>query len=223
VAGESFSSGSSLPATYPVSTTRVSASRRGAVLLLQLNSPDGFPRLSREVLIELRERLGAFVARADFNGAVIAGTEKCFCAGAELTEVAALSGVVAREFSALGQLLMTEIERSPKPVVAAIRGYCMGGGFDLALACHMRIAAPDVVFAHRGAALGIITGWGGTQRLPRVIGPGGGSIAREIMITGREIKAAEAYELRLISRIVSPETVMDEASALAGGRLHPLK
>jgi enoyl-CoA hydratase len=84
----------------------------------------------------------------------------------------------------------------------------------------MRIAAADAVFAHRGAALGIITGWGGTQRLPRVLGPGGGSTAREIMVTGREIAAHEAYELRLISRIVAAEELMDQACALAGRRLH---
>jgi enoyl-CoA hydratase len=215
---ESFSSHSSLPANSFISTTR-----RGEVFLLHLNSPDGFPRLTREVLVELRQQITSVVTSADIRGAVITGTENCFCAGAELTEVAALNGVDALQFSALGQSVMAEFERSPKPVIAAIRGYCMGGGFDLALACHMRIATPDAVFAHRGAALGIITGWGGTQRLPRVLGPGGGRLAREIMVTGREIKASEAFALKLISRIVPAESLLDEACALAGGRLNPLE
>jgi enoyl-CoA hydratase len=196
----------------------VSVSRRGDVFLLQLNSPDGFPRLSRVVLDELRSQIDKFVASAEFHGAVITGTEKCFCAGAELTEVAALNGTEAMRFSILGQSLTAAIERSPKPIIAAIRGYCMGGGFDLALACHMRIATPDAVFAHRGAALGIITGWGGTQRLPRVLGPRGRNIARELMVTGREITAREAYDLRLVSRIVPAESLVDEACALAASR-----
>jgi enoyl-CoA hydratase len=203
------------------SSTSVSASRSGDVFLIQLKSPDGFPRLTRTVLGELRKRIYEFVASADFHGAVITGTEKCFCAGAELTEVAALTGTGALEFSALGQSVMAAIERSPKPIIAAIRGYCMGGGFDLALACHMRIATADAVFAHRGATLGIITGWGGTQRLPRVLGPRGRSIACEIMMTGREIKANEGYDLRLISRIVAAEGLIEEACAMAAGRQHP--
>jgi enoyl-CoA hydratase/carnithine racemase len=118
-------------------------------------------------------------------------------------------------FSALGQSVMAGIEKSRKPMVAAISGYCMGGGFDLALACQMRIATADTIFAHRGAALGIITGWGGTERLPRVLGPRGAGIALEIMTTGREVSAGEAFDLRLISRIVPSEKLLDEACALA--------
>jgi enoyl-CoA hydratase len=200
------------------SKTSINASRRGEVLLLQLNSDDGYPRLARAALGELRNLIGAFVGSAEICGAVIAGAEKCFSAGAELTEVSALTGTDALTFSAYGQSVMLAIECSPKPIVAAIRGYCMGGGFDLALACHMRVAAPDAVFAHRGASLGIITGWGGTQRLARVLGPRGRSVAREIMLTGREIRAEEAFELRLISRIIAPEKLIDEACAIACGR-----
>ncbi|HUK31634.1 MAG TPA: enoyl-CoA hydratase/isomerase family protein, partial [Candidatus Acidoferrum sp.] len=163
---------------------------------------------------ELRGLVASVVASAEIRGAVIAGITNCFCAGAELTEVAALDGTQALNFSALGQSVMRAIERSPKPFVAAISGYCMGGGFDLALACHMRIAAPDAVFAHRGASLGIITGWGGTQRLARAIGPRGASVAREVMLTGREIRAQEAHDLGLLSRIVPAEKLVDEAIAL---------
>lgn len=200
------------------SNTSINASRRDDVLLLQLNSTDGYPRLTRAALGELRNLIGAFVASADIRGAVITGSEKCFSAGAELTEVAALDGTEALNFSAFGQTVTRAIESSPKPIIAAIRGYCMGGGFDLALACHVRIAAPDVVFAHRGASLGIITGWGGTQRLARLLGPRGTSIAREIMLTGREIRSEEAYRLKLISRIVLNDRLLDEAITLAGAR-----
>ena len=101
---------------------------------------------------------------------MIAGNERFFSAGADLREIAALDAPSAYEFSKMGQALMSEIESFPAPVYAAISGYCMGGGLDLALACHHRIASPHAVFGHRGAALGLITGWGGTQRLPRLIG-----------------------------------------------------
>jgi enoyl-CoA hydratase/carnithine racemase len=180
-----------------------------------MNSADGYPRLTRAALGELRNLIGAFVASADIRGAVITGTAKCFSAGAELTEVSALDGTEALNFSTFGQSVMRAIDSSPKPVIAAISGYCMGGGFDLALACHMRIASPDAVFAHRGASLGIITGWGGTQRLARVLGPRGRAIAREIMLTGRELRAEEAYGVKLISRIVPKNRLLDEAIALA--------
>jgi enoyl-CoA hydratase/carnithine racemase len=202
-------------ATSLFSKTSINASRRDDVLLLQLNSADGYPRLTRAALVELSNLIGAFVASAEIRGAVITGTEKCFSAGAELAEVSALDGTEALNFSAFGQSVMSAIERSPKPIIAAISGYCMGGGFDLALACHIRIVATDAVFAHRGASLGIITGWGGTQRLARVLGPPGRAIAREVMLTGREIRAEEAYELKLTSRIVPANKLVDEALALA--------
>jgi len=126
-------------------------------------------------------------------------------------EVSALTAVEALRFAALGQSVMNMIENCPKPVVAAIRGYCMGGGFDLALACHSRIATPDAIFAHRGASLGIITGWGGTQRLPRILGPSGRTIALELMTTGRTADATEALSLRVISRIVPVDQILETA------------
>jgi enoyl-CoA hydratase len=199
----------------------ISASQRGEILLLRLNSPDDLPRLTRVVLGELRSQIDALVASPDLRGAVILGTDKCFCAGAELNEVAALNATEATRFSMLGQSVMAAIEKSRKPIIAAVSGYCMGGGFDLALACHERIATADAVFAHRGASLGIITGWGGTQRLPRVLGRRGTSIALEIMTTGREIRAAEAFDLRLISRIVAAEHLLDEACGPADVRPRP--
>ncbi len=106
---------------------------------------------------------------------------------------------------------MKSIEKSPKPVIAAIRGYCMGGGLDLAMACHIRIATPDAALAHRGATLGIMTGWGGTQRMPRILGPRGKSIALEVMTSGRFINAPEAYTIKLISKIVPANSLQEEA------------
>jgi len=145
------------------------------------------------------------------RGAIITGGEKCFAAGADLSEVSALHAADGVVFAALGQTVMRAVGRSAKPVVAAIRGYCMGGGFDLALACHARFATPDAVFAHRGAALGIITGWGGTQRLPRIAGLRGPSLAKQLMVTGESMDAEQAYGMGVVTRLVAPEILMREA------------
>jgi enoyl-CoA hydratase len=195
--------------------TSIAASVHNGVLLLQLTAPDNFPRLTQSALKQLRYQLAGFTSSSDLKAAVITGTEKCFAAGAELMEVSALTAIKALRFAALGQSVMNMIDNCPKPVIAAIRGYCMGGGFDLALACHTRIATPDAIFAHRGASLGIITGWGGTQRLPRILGPNGRTIAMELMTTGRTFNANEALAIRLISRIAPEEQLLPAALAIA--------
>ena len=133
-----------------------------------MRSDDGTNRLTRDCVLALTDGFRDLARRSE--PLIVAGSRRFFSAGADLSEIAALTGSEAREFSRIGQTLMTAIERFPVPVYAAICGYCMGGGLDLALACHRRIASPDAVLAHRGAALGLITGWGGTQRLPRLVG-----------------------------------------------------
>jgi len=195
--------------------TSIVSSVQYGVLLQQLSAADNFPRLTQSALKQLRYQLAGFTSSPDLTAAVITGTEKCFAAGAEISEVSALTATEALRFAALGQSVMRTIEHSRKPVIAAIRGYCMGGGFDLALACHARIAAPNAIFAHRGTALGIITGWGGTQRLPRILGPNGRSVAMELMSTGRTVDATEALTMRLISRIVPEDQLLPAALAFA--------
>jgi len=117
-----------------------------------------------------------------------------------LDQIAVLKGASAYEFSKMGQALMTEVESFPAPVYAAISGYCMGGGLDLTLACHHRIATPNAVFGHRGAALGLITGWGGTQRLPRLIGKGR---ALELFVAAEKVTTTLALQIGLIDAISS--------------------
>ena len=129
---------------------------------------------------------------------IITGNDRFFSAGADLNEIAALYGPAACEFAKMGQELMQRIEDFPAPVSAAISGYCMGGGLDLVLACHSRIASPRAVFGHRGAALGLITGWAGTQRLPRVIGK---ARALEMLITAERLSASRALATGLIDAI----------------------
>jgi enoyl-CoA hydratase/carnithine racemase len=118
--------------------------------------------------------------------------------GADLDEIATLTGPQAYGFSSMGQALMNAVEQYPAPVYAAISGYCIGGGFDLALACHRRIAAPNTVFGHRGAALGLITGWGGTQRLPRLLGK---AQALQMFVAAERVDAAAALRSGLLDAL----------------------
>ncbi len=129
---------------------------------------------------------------------IITGNKHFFSAGADLNEIAALTGAEAYEFAAMGQGLMNAVAEFPAPTYAAVWGYCMGGGLDLALACRYRIAHPHAVFGHRGAALGLITGWGGTQRLPRLVGK---SKALEMFLAAEKVHAAKALEIGLVDGI----------------------
>ena len=129
---------------------------------------------------------------------IITGNQKFFSAGADLNEISQLSGPEAFAFSRRGQELMLALDHFPVPVIAAIRGYCMGGGMDLALACNYRIAAQNAVFGHRGASLGVITGWGGTQRLPRLVGK---ARALQMFLLAEMVPAQEAFRIGLVNRV----------------------
>jgi len=168
----------------------------GDVTVLSLQSVDATNRLTCSCVEALSEAVSE-LAR-DPKPLIITGNTHFFSAGADLGEIAALTGPAAYEFSKLGQTLMNAVERFPAPVYAAIRGYCMGGGLDLALACHRRIASPNAIFGHRGAVLGLITGWGGTQRLPRLVGKGR---ALEMLVAAEKIHASEALRIGLVDAV----------------------
>ena len=167
-----------------------------SVYVLRLTSDDGTNRLTRDCVLALTEAVGGL--RSEARPLVIAGNRKFFSVGADLNEIAALGGPEAYEFSAMGQALMNAIAGYPAPVIAAIEGHCMGGGLDLALACQGRIAVPHAVFGHRGAALGLMTGWGGTQRLPRLIGKGR---ALELLVAAEKVAASRALEIGLVDSL----------------------
>src|SRR4051812_47629430 len=130
---------------------------------------------------------------------IIAGNDHYFSVGADLKEIAQLSGATAFDFAKMGQRLMSTIDNFPACVYAAISGYCMGGGLDLALACDVRHCSPNAIFGHRGAALGLITGWGGTQRLPPAVGR---TRALQMFTIAEKLTAAEALRIGLVSEIV---------------------
>jgi enoyl-CoA hydratase len=186
--------------------SRLCVTQHDGILLLTLESDDGFPRLERRILAEIEDQIVKLAEQRELAGAVITGTERAFAVGAEISELANLTPVSAFEFARRGQSVMRAVANSRKPVVAAIRGYCMGGGLDLALACHARIASRDAVFAHPGGSLGIITGWGGTQRLPRMIGR---SRAIEMLVTGRRLDAEEAFACGLVQSIATDSVVAE--------------
>ncbi len=163
--------------------------------ILRLVSEDGTNRLSRARVFALTEAIQEL--SSDPKPLIVTGNERFFSAGADLNEIAAL-GSDAFAFARMGQRLMQIVDDFPAPVCAAVYGYCMGGGLDLALACDYRIAHPHAVFGHRGAALGLITGWGGTQRLPRLIGK---AKALEMFVAAEKVTAAAAHQIGLVERI----------------------
>jgi enoyl-CoA hydratase/carnithine racemase len=169
--------------------------------VLELKSADGTNILSLArvtALLAAVEEVRARALRGELKGLIIAGNRKFFSAGADLNEIARLTGPEALEFSRHGQALTLAVDRFPVLVIAAIRGYCMGGGMDLALACDGRIASADAVFGHRGASLGVMTGWGGTQRLPRLIGK---ARAMQMFLLAEMVAAEEAWRIGLVDAI----------------------
>jgi enoyl-CoA hydratase/carnithine racemase len=184
--------------------------------IVRLTSIDGTNILSLariKALLKVIQQLHSEAEKGLLKGLIIAGNEKFFSAGADLNEISRLSGPEAFASSRRGQELTTMLDRFPVPVTAAIRGYCMGGGMDLALACDHRIAAPNAVFGHRGASLGVITGWGGTQRLPRLIGK---ARALQMFLLAEMVPAEEALRVGLVDAIsTDPELEAQEFTSKA--------
>lgn len=194
--------------------------RHNGCAVLQLISEDGTNKLSRAVIAELIPAIGCLAAKAahgELKGLIITGNERFFSVGANLNEIAQLNAADALESACRGQRLMNAIDSFPAPVIAAIQGYCMGGAMDMVLSCDYRIAARNAIFGHRGAALGIMTGWGGTQRLPRLIGK---ARALEIFLTADRVNAARALEIGLIHELADdPVQQAISHSAVSASRL----
>jgi enoyl-CoA hydratase/carnithine racemase len=144
---------------------------------------------------------------------IVTGTGRFFCAGADINELAHLNTMHrGSEFAVRGQSLLSRIERLDKPVLAAINGTCVGGGLELALACHIRVAAAGALMGVPEVKLGLIPGFGGTQRLPRVVGA---SKAAEMILTGESLPAEEALRIGLVSRVAPTHELMAQAEAIA--------
>lgn len=177
-----------------------------SVAVLAFKQEDAYPRLTLERLESLERLLEEVRHSGLFRGVVIASNAQSFATGAEIEEIVMLKGFAARQFAERGQRLLTEIARFPAPVVAAIRGYCLGGGLDLALACHARVATYDASFGHPGGAIGLMTGWGGTQRLARLLGR---SVALEVLSTGERIPSTQALAMGLVDELAPSSDLLE--------------
>jgi enoyl-CoA hydratase len=184
----------------------------GELAVVTIDRQDKLNALNADVVRELGEVFASLRDDQAVRGVVITGAgEKAFVAGADIAELARMTPVSGVAVSREGQRVFTEIERFPKPVVAAVRGYALGGGCELALACHMRIASVDARFGLPEVGLGLIPGYGGTVRLARLIGLGR---AVEITLTGEMVDAARGEQIGLISAAVEPDALMEEAKSL---------
>ena len=167
-------------------------------IVIRFNRPEIRSPLSIFVLDELCEILDEVSEDLTIETIIFTGKADVFASGADLREIAEVTKDTAREFALRGQNLMNKINASEKKTIAAINGFCFGGALDLALACHKRIASPNAVFSHPGVSLGIITGWGGTQRLPRLVGE---AKALEMFLTAKRVDAVKALRIGLIDNI----------------------
>ncbi len=187
--------------------------KKDAVAVLTINRPDALNALSSEVLEEISGAFEALQQDEDVRVIIITGAGRAFVAGADVAEMADLNMVEGRAFGNIGQELFRRIEKSEKPTIAAINGYALGGGLELAMCCDIRIASETAVMGQPEVGLGIIPGFSGTQRLTQIVGKGR---AAQMILTTENIGAAEALSYGLVNKVTAPESLMDEALAMAG-------
>jgi enoyl-CoA hydratase len=187
--------------------------RDGAVLIVTINRPKVLNALNAQTLDELTHAVDAAAADPTVRAIVLTGAgEKSFVAGADINELAVQTPVGGREHARRGQALFDRLERLGKPVIAAVNGFALGGGCELAMACTLRIASDAAKFGQPEVNLGLIPGYAGSQRLPRLVGRGR---ALELLLTGATIDAQDAWRMGLVNRVVPAAELMTEARALA--------
>lgn len=182
--------------------------------VIEINRPKVLNALNMETLLEIEKAMDLISEDKTIRVIVITGTgDKAFIAGADIKEMKDLEPVQAESFANLGQRVFNKIENCKKPVIAAVNGHALGGGCELALACDIRIASKNAQFGQPEVGLGILPGFGGTQRLGRIIGEG---MAREYIFTGRYISAERAKEIGLVNHLVELENLDEKADEIAG-------
>jgi enoyl-CoA hydratase len=185
---------------------------KDGVAVVTVNRPDKLNALSDRTMEELGRAFDALAEDAAVRGVILTGAgEKAFVAGADIGELATQTPVEGRERSIRGQRVLDRIEGLGKPVIAAVNGFALGGGCELALACHVRVASEGARMGTPEVKLGIMCGYGGTQRLPRLVGKGR---ALEMLLTGEMVDAQEALRIGLVNRVVPKDKLMAEAEAL---------
>jgi enoyl-CoA hydratase len=186
------------------------------IATVTINRPDKLNALNDAMMRELGAITEELAAHDGVGAIVITGAGRAFVAGADISRLAAAETGDLERFSRAGQALFRRIELSAKPMIAAVNGFALGGGCELALACHIRIASTQAKFGLPEVKLGLIPGYGGTQRLPRLVGRGA---ALQLILTGDPIDAAEAARLGLVNAVVEPGALLDAARAMAAAML----
>lgn len=181
------------------------------IATITVNRPDKLNALNDATIAELGRAIDEANAREDVAAVMLTGAGRSFIAGADISELESQSPLEAQRRARVGQAIFRRFETSPKPTVAAINGFALGGGCELAMACHVRIASEKAKLGQPEAKLGIVPGYGGTQRLPRLVGRGA---ALRLLLTGDMVDAAEAYRLGLVDQVVAPEALIDTARAM---------
>ena len=180
---------------------------------LIINRPESLNAMNNQVLDELTIKVNELISDSDVRVIIISGAgDKAFIAGADIKLMQGMNKKEALDFANKGHLLTSLIENSNKPIIAAVNGYAFGGGSELALSCHIRIASEDAIFAQPEVKIGLLPGWGGTQRLPRIVGKG---IANEIILTGMNISAGRAYEIGLVNKVVKKDDLISNCNEIA--------
>jgi enoyl-CoA hydratase len=195
----------------------VSYENKEHVAVLTINRPEALNALNIDVLKELEQAITQVEADNDIYVLIITGAGKAFVAGADISQMKDLSAYEAKAFGEFGNSVFFKIEMMSKPVIAAINGYALGGGCELAMACDIRIAGEKAKFGQPEVGLGITPGFGGTQRLPRIVGS---SKAKELIFTAETIGAEEALKIGLVSKVVPGDELMGAALEMANKIAH---
>ena len=181
--------------------------------IITINRPESLNAMNRDVILEFIDETEKLIADDNIRVVIITGAgDKAFIAGADIKLMQKMDEAEAYDFAKYGHKLTSVIENSKKPVIAAVNGFALGGGCEVALACHIRIASDNAIFGQPEVKIGLLPGWGGTQRLPRVVGKG---LANELILTGRNITAQEALDIGLVNRIFQKEELISSCLDIA--------
>jgi enoyl-CoA hydratase len=190
---------------------------RDGIAFVTINRPDKLNALNDQVMLELSSAVDRITTEAEIKGAILTGAgPKSFVAGADIGDLARQGPFDGKARAQRGQAVLRRLETCGKPVIAAINGFALGGGCELAMACHMRIAGENAKFGQPEVKLGIAPGYGGTQRLPRIVGKG---VALQLILTGEMIDAPEAYRIGLVNKVVPSGDLLAESEKMMRGIL----
>lgn len=182
------------------------------VCIVRINHPEALNALNSVILKELEQAFDVIARDEETDVVILTGEGRAFVAGADISEMSVMKAAEGKRFGCLGAEVFRKIELLEKPVIAAVNGFALGGGCELAMACDIRIASSKAKFGQPEVGLGIIPGFSGTQRLPRIVGV---AKAKELIYTAGVIPAEEAYRIGLVNKVVEPEELMKEAMAMA--------